>query len=68
LGPSRKLLEDEKTGEPLPLLGKARELDLMLYPYTFKNEPEAMARFFHEYGVAGLFTDYPGVGRRAAGE
>lgn len=68
LGPSRKLLEDEKTGEPLPLLGKARELDLMLYPYTFKNEPEAMARFFHEYGVVGLFTDYPGVGRRAAGE
>lgn len=68
LGPSRKLLEDENTCEPLPLLGKARELGLMLYPYTFKNEPEAMARFFHDYGVAGLFTDYPGVGRRAAGE
>ncbi|MEQ8316514.1 MAG: glycerophosphodiester phosphodiesterase family protein [Phycisphaerales bacterium] len=66
LGPSRKLLEDEDTGEPLPLLAQSREFGLMLYPYTFKDEPRAMARFFHEYGVAGLFTDFPGAGRRAA--
>lgn len=67
IGPSRKLLEDEDTGAPLPLLAMAHEKGLMLYPYTFKNEPEAIARFFHEYKVAGLFTDYPGVARRAAG-
>lgn len=66
LGINRKLIEDEATGQPLPLLTKAHELGLMVYPYTFKNEPEAMARFFHEYGVAGLFTDFPGAGRRAA--
>lgn len=66
LGPSRKLIEDENTGQPLPLLGRAREFGLMLYPYTFKDEPEAMRRFFHTYGVAGLFTDFPGTGRRAA--
>ncbi len=66
LGINRKLIEDENTGEPLPLLGRSRELGLMLYPYTFKDEPGAMARFFHEYGVAGLFTDFPGIGRRAA--
>lgn len=66
LGPNRKLLEDETTGKPLPLLAQAREFGLMLYPYTFKDEPAAMARFFHEYGVAGLFTDFPGAGRRAA--
>ncbi|MFI4915562.1 MAG: glycerophosphodiester phosphodiesterase family protein [Phycisphaerales bacterium JB060] len=66
IGPSRKLLEDQNTSEPLPLLARARELGLMLYPYTFQNEPEAMARFFHDYGVAGLFTDFPGAGRRAA--
>jgi glycerophosphoryl diester phosphodiesterase len=68
LGVNRKLIEDEHTGEPLALLARSRELGLALYPYTFKDEPEAMARFFHEYGVAGLFTDYPGVARRAAGE
>jgi glycerophosphoryl diester phosphodiesterase len=66
LGINRKLIEDEHTGEPLPLLTRSRELNLMLYPYTFQNEPEAMSRFFHEYGVAGLFTDFPGAGRRAA--
>lgn len=66
LGPSRKLLEDEATGQPLPLLTTAREFGLMLYPYTFKDEEAEMARFFGEYGVAGLFTDYPGAGRRAA--
>ncbi len=66
LGPNRKLLEDEATGEPLTLLARAREMGLALYPYTFKDEPEATSRFFHEHGVDGLFTDFPGVGRRAA--
>ncbi len=66
LGPNRKLLEDDETRTRLPLLAKSREFGLMLYPYTFKDEPAAMARFFHKYGVAGLFTDFPGAGRRAA--
>lgn len=66
LGINRDLLEDENTGQPLPLLQRAHEMGLALYPYTFKDEPEAMARFYHEHGVAGLFSDYPGVARRAA--
>lgn len=65
LGPNRKLLEDE-AGQPLPLLARAREMGLALYPYTFKDEPEATARFMHVHGVDGLFSDYPGVARRAA--
>lgn len=65
LGPNRKLLEDE-AGQPLALLARAREMGLALYPYTFKDEPEATARFMHVHGVDGLFSDYPGVARRAA--
>jgi len=65
LGPNRKLLEDD-SGQPMPLLVRARELGLALYPYTFKDEPEATARFMHEHKVDGLFSDYPGVARRAA--
>ena len=65
LGPNRKLLEDD-SGQPTPLLARVREMGLALYPYTFKDEPEATARFFHEHKVDGLFTDFPGVGRRAA--
>jgi len=66
LGINRKLIEDEATSEPLSLLSIAHEMGLALYPYTFKDEPEAMARFYHEHGVAGLFSDFPGVARRAA--
>lgn len=66
LGVNRKLIEDPDTGLPLPLLARAHERGLALYPYTFKDEPQAMARFFHEHGVAGVFTDFPGMGRRAA--
>lgn len=66
LGINRKLIEDEAAGQALPLLTRAHEMGLALYPYTFKDEPEAMARFYNEYGVAGLFSDFPGVARRAA--
>ncbi|MEL6741852.1 MAG: glycerophosphodiester phosphodiesterase family protein, partial [Planctomycetota bacterium] len=56
LGPNRRLLEDD-AGNPKPLIERARARGLALYPYTFKDEPEATERFFHDHGVAGLFTD-----------
>ena len=65
LGPNRKLLEDA-SGQGLPLLDRARELGLALYPYTFKDEPEATARFIQVHKVDGVFSDYPGVARRTA--
>jgi len=64
LGPSRSLLEDD-AGRARPLLARARELGLALYPYTFGDEPAATARFFHQHKVAGLFTDFPDVALRA---
>ncbi|MEM1330893.1 MAG: glycerophosphodiester phosphodiesterase family protein [Planctomycetota bacterium] len=64
LGPNRKLLEDE-SGRGSPFLGGVRTLGLALYPYTFKDEPEAMFRFFGTHRVEGLFTDNPDVGLRA---
>ncbi|MGP1273403.1 MAG: glycerophosphodiester phosphodiesterase family protein [Phycisphaerales bacterium] len=64
LGPNRRLLEDD-AGNPKPLIERARSRSLALYPYTFKNEQDAMERFLHEHRVEGLFTDNPDVGVRA---
>lgn len=61
LGPNRNLLENAD-GSPTPLLAEAAARGLALYPYTFKDEPEATERFFHTHGVSGLFTDNPDVG------
>jgi glycerophosphoryl diester phosphodiesterase len=66
LGPNRRLLEDP-TGRPLPLLAEARRRGLALYPWTFTDDREAMARFFRTHRVEGLFTDNPDVGLQALG-
>lgn len=58
LGPNRALLEDDACA-PKPLLAEAKRRGLALYPWTFKDEPEAVSRFFHRHGVDGLFTDNP---------
>ncbi|MEO1007457.1 MAG: glycerophosphodiester phosphodiesterase family protein [Planctomycetota bacterium] len=65
LGPSRRLVEGDD-GAETELLRRARERGLAIYCWTFKDEPEAMARFFREHRVDGLFTDFPDAGRRAA--
>ena len=60
LGPSRKLLEDDR-GRPTALLDAARSRGLALYPYTFKDEPRAVRRFLERHRVDGVFCDDPSV-------
>lgn len=61
-GPSRALIEDDD-GRFIgaDLLAAVRARGLALYPYTFKDEPDAIARFFDRYGATGLFCDNPDV-------
>lgn len=60
IGPSRKLIEDE-AGQGTDLLARARQYDLAVYPYTFKDEPEAVLRFLKDHRVEGVFCDDPAV-------
>jgi glycerophosphoryl diester phosphodiesterase len=48
-----------------PPLALARRLGLTIYTYTFADEPDALARFFHTHQVDALFTDNPDVALRA---
>ena len=67
VAPHRKSIEDPEAGVRTDLITRAHELGLSVFPYTFGDEEEVMRRFFHEYGVEGVFTDYPdkGVAARA---
>ncbi len=67
IGPRRTLIErDDGTAGDMPgLLRRARELGLAVYPYTFKDEPAALARFVRVHRVDGVFADFPDVARRA---
>ncbi len=62
VAPPLTAIEDAETGEVSDLVARAHALGLEVYPYTFQDEPEAMARYLHEYRVEGLFTDYPDRG------
>ena len=65
IAPSRAGVEDAETGAVSDLVARAHALGLAVYPYTFKDEQEAMARFLHEHRVEGLFTDFPDKGAAA---
>jgi glycerophosphoryl diester phosphodiesterase len=60
IGPNRKLLEDAE-GRGTDLLARARQYGLAVYPYTFKDEPEAVLRFLKEHRAEGVFCDDPAV-------
>lgn len=61
IGPSKAMIES--TGGAL--VGMARGMGLAVIPYTFQDDEEEMARFFHTHGVDALFTDFPDAGLRA---
>lgn len=61
IGPSRKLVEHE-SGAPTGLVQRARARGLGVFPYTIKDEPDTVRRFFETHGVDGIFIDYPDVG------
>ncbi|MEM8710597.1 MAG: glycerophosphodiester phosphodiesterase family protein, partial [Planctomycetota bacterium] len=61
VGPSRSMIE--ATGGQL--VKDAHALGLAVIPYTFKDDEDATRRFFTEYGVDALFSDFPDVALRA---
>ncbi|MCH2107303.1 MAG: hypothetical protein MK291_11755 [Planctomycetes bacterium] len=67
VAPHRKSIEDPETGVKTELITRAHELGLSVFPYTFGDEQEAMRRFIYQYGVEGVFTDYPDKGVAARG-
>lgn len=58
LGPHRRLVEDSGGG----LVAEAHARGLFVTPWTFQDDVREMAAFFREYGVDGLFTDFPDRG------
>jgi glycerophosphoryl diester phosphodiesterase len=66
IGPSAALIEND--GKPVDnnsLVRRAHERGLKVYPYTFGKDEAQTRRFFWEYGVDGLFSDFPDVAVRA---
>ncbi|MFQ3610954.1 MAG: glycerophosphodiester phosphodiesterase family protein [Fimbriimonadales bacterium] len=67
IGSNRRLIEDD-SGRPVNnanFVWECHRRGLAVYPWTFKAEEAVMRRFFHRYGVDGLFTDNPDLGVRA---
>ncbi|MBY0263094.1 MAG: hypothetical protein K2Q20_12170 [Phycisphaerales bacterium] len=70
LGPSPKRFEPDPSSPATTtnLVARAHARRLLVVPYTFKNEPEAIRRLFTTHGIDGVFADYPDVAIRARGE
>lgn len=66
IGPALKLVADgaEEKGKS-PLVERAHQRGLQVYPYTLDKDEAQTRRFFAEFGVDGLFSDYPDVAVRA---
>lgn len=62
IAPPRAAIEDPETGVKTDLIERAQGLGLSVFPYTFLDEEEAMRRYFREYGVQGVFTNFPDKG------
>ena len=62
VAPPRAAIEDPETGAKTDLIERAHELGLAVFPYTFLDEEEVMRRYLHEYGVQGVFTNFPDKG------
>lgn len=76
IGPDKRMIapvdENGNLLSPTPLIQDAHAVDLLVHPYTFRNElqylaadyknhPEAEYLHFFNLGVDGLFTDFPGT-------
>ncbi|MEM9800750.1 MAG: glycerophosphodiester phosphodiesterase family protein [Planctomycetota bacterium] len=61
IGPSK----DAIAASSGALVAAAHDLGLGVIPYTFDDDEAETRRFFGEYGVDALFTDYPDVALRA---
>ena len=61
IGPSKAMIY----GTEGQLVKDAHRLNLAVIPYTFKEDEDEARRFFTEYNVDGLFSDFPDVALRA---
>lgn len=76
IGPDKRtIVPVDKNGillQPTSLIHDAHAVGLLVHPYTFRNEaqylapnynnnPEAEYEQFFDFGVDGLFTDFPGT-------
>lgn len=59
IGPSRRAIEADPT-----LVPRAHALGMIVFPYTFRAEPDAVRVYAHEIGVDGLFVNDTGSARR----
>jgi len=62
VAPHRAAIEDPETGAKTDFIERAHALGLAVFPYTFLDEEEVMRRYLHEYGVEGVFTNFPDKG------
>lgn len=66
IGPSVKLIEDDgQSVDNNSLVRRAHAHKLKVYPYTFNRDESQTRRFFYDYGVDGVFSDFPDVAVRA---
>lgn len=67
IGANRLLIEDVR-GQPSSdnaFVKKCHEKGLKVFVWTMKAEEETMRRFYHQYGVDGIFCDYPDLAVKA---
>jgi len=66
IGPALKLVADGAEGAgKSPLVERAHQRGLKVFPYTLDKDEASTRRFFWDYGVDGLFSDFPDVAVRA---
>lgn len=66
IGPALKAIEnDGQSVRDNDLVRRAHERRLKVIPYTLGNDEAQTRRFYNQYDVDGLFTDFPDVAVRA---
>ena len=61
-----RLIESNgKSVDDNSLVRRAHARGLKVYPYTFDQDEARTRRFFFDYSVDGLFSDFPDVAVRA---
>jgi glycerophosphoryl diester phosphodiesterase len=68
IGPALTSIEkDGRSVRDNDLVRRAHQRHLKVIPYTLGNDEAQTRRFFEQYGVDGLFSDFPDVAVRARG-
>lgn len=60
IGPSRKVIDADPE-----YVKRAQALGLLVFPYTFNDEPEALIRYGNDLRVDAVFANYPDIAAQA---